>query len=76
MSQGKGWRRRAKTSVMCHRKAVFCYCCRYFSLGFVHEFLEFNNMEALKTACQIPHSQTMRIKKFPGILTVDMGRHG
>ena len=31
---------------------------------FLHEFLEFNKLASLKTACQIAHSQTMTIKKF------------
>lgn len=53
--------------MMCQGKSVgffCCCCCGCFSLGFLHEFLEFNNLGAFKMACQIARSQTMTIKKF------------
>lgn len=73
MSWGEGWRRRGTFSVACQSEPVFCCHCG-FSLDFLHEFLEFNNLEACRTVCQIPHCLTAAIKKFTGILKVDMGK--
>ena len=62
MSRGEGWNRRG--NVPCQDEPVFYCCCDCSSLGFLHEFLEFNNLEPFKTACQTAHSKTMTIKKF------------
>lgn len=68
MSWGEGWRRRGKFSVF----AVIVF----FLLAFDMNSSKLATPGALKTTCQIFCSQTMTVKKFTGLLTTDMGRHG
>ena len=59
-------------------REIFCCCC-YGCFSLLASDMNSLNLAtpgALKTACQIPRSQTMTVKKFTGILTTNMGRYG